>query len=272
MMVGRDLGNMESLISGHPVGPELLRVENLARKGVIEGINFSLHHGEVLTFFGLVGAGRTEVARTLVGLDLATSGKLLVEGREVRINQPSAAMRLGIVYLSEDRKNEGLFLDKSIQENFLATNLKRVTPRGWLHWGALRELVQQYVTKLEVRTPSLDQKINNLSGGNQQKVLLGEWLATEPNVLIVDEPTRGIDVGTKQEIHRLLAALADQGKGILVISSDLPEALRISDRIAVMRKGRIVGILSHSEATEERVMELAAGVANGANSKEAINQ
>jgi ABC-type sugar transport system ATPase subunit len=159
-----------------------------------------------------------------------------------------------------------LFLEKTIKENFLAPNLSRVAPMGWLSWGLLQKLAQEYVTRLEVRTPSLDQKMSNLSGGNQQKVLLGEWLATEPDILIVDEPTRGIDVGTKQEIHKLLRALADQGKGILVISSDLPEALYISDRIAVMRKGRITGFLSHAEASEERVMQLAAGV----NTKEAM--
>ena len=129
-----------------------------------------------------------------------------------------------------------MFLDKTIKENFLATNLRQVSPGGWLSWGKLQSIVEEDVKKLEVRTPSLDQRINNLSGGNQQKVLLGQWLATEPDVLIVDEPTRGIDVGTKQEIHKLLRGLADQGRGILVISSDLPEALRISDRIAVMRR------------------------------------
>jgi ABC-type sugar transport system ATPase subunit len=289
MMVGRDLGQMQPLTGGGPNGEELLRVEGFSRKGVFEEVSFRLHGGEILSFFGLVGAGRTEVARALVGLDALTAGSVSVCGKAVKISHPGAAMRQGLAYLSEDRKNEGLFLDKSIKENFLATNLKRVAPRGWLNWGKLRDLVQTYVQKLEVRTPSLDQKVNNLSGGNQQKVLLGEWLATEPNILIVDEPTRGIDVGTKQEIHKLLRSLAEEGKGILVISSDLPETLRISDRIAVMRKGRLVGVLSHAEASEERVMELAAGVgagngasggpngganhgaSNGVNNKEAIH-
>ncbi len=279
MMVGRDMGEMKPLVASEPCGSELLRVEGLARKGVFENISFDLHAGEILSFFGLVGAGRTEVAQALVGLEAATAGRVFVCGKEVKIHHPGAAMRQGLAYLSEDRKNEGLFLDKTIQENFLATNLRRVAPRGWLHWNVLRDLVAQYVKMLEVRTPSFDQKINNLSGGNQQKVLLGEWLATEPNILIVDEPTRGIDVGTKQEIHKLLRALAEAGKGILVISSDLPETLRISDRIAVMRKGRLVGFLSHAEANEERVMELAAGVGagngalkNGVNHKETIEQ
>jgi ABC-type sugar transport system ATPase subunit len=270
MMVGRALDASASLVAVQPHGDEILRVENFARKGVFSGVDFNLYRGEVLTFFGLVGAGRTEVARALVGLDAPTGGKIFFKGKEVTISNPGAAMQYGMAYLSEDRKSEGLFLDKTIQENFLAPNLSRVAPRGWLNWGILRNLVQEYVTKLEVRTPSLDQRVNNLSGGNQQKVLLGQWLATEPEVLIVDEPTRGIDVGTKQEIHRLLRSLAEQGKGILVISSDLPEALRISDRIAVMRKGRITGFISHHEASEERVMELAAGAVANGNHKEKI--
>ncbi|MEI7989332.1 MAG: sugar ABC transporter ATP-binding protein [Chloroflexota bacterium] len=263
MMVGRDLSDMPSLCTGDVCGEELLRVEQFSRKGVFEDVSFNLHHGEILTFFGLVGAGRTEVARALVGLDAHTAGKIYLRGEDIHVQDPGSAMNYKMAYLSEDRKTEGLFLDKTIKENFLAPNLRKVAPRGWLRWHILNDLVQTYVTKLEIRTPSINQKINNLSGGNQQKVLLGEWLATEPDVLIVDEPTRGIDVGTKQEIHQLLRDLADQGKGILVISSDLPEALRISDRIAVMRKGRITGFLTHAEANEESVMQLAAGGATG---------
>jgi ribose transport system ATP-binding protein len=196
----------------------------------------------------------------MIGLDSATGGKVSLRGKEVPLSRPSAAIHMGMAYLSEDRKSEGLFLEKTIKENFLAVNLQRAAPQGWLRWDLLTSLVQEFITKLDVRTPSLDQKINNLSGGNQQKVLIGEWLATEPEVLIVDEPTRGIDVGTKQEIHRLLRRLAEQGKSILVISSDLPEVLRISNRIAVMRKGRLVGILSQDEVSEESIMQLAAGV------------
>ena len=178
----------------------------------------------------------------------------------MHINQPSAAMKAGMAYLSEDRKNEGLFLDKTITENFLAPNLQQVSPGGWLRWDALAKLTAHYTQQLDVRTPSLKQKLRNLSGGNQQKVFLGEWLAREPRILIVDEPTRGIDVGTKQEIHRLLRELAAQGKAVMVISSDLPEALRVSDRIAVMREGKLVDIIPGPGATEEQVMALAAGV------------
>ena len=150
----------------------------------------------------------------------------------------------------------------------MAPNLRKVAPKGWLRWSVLTKIVQEFVGRLEIHTPSLDQIVNNLSGGNQQKVLFGEWLATEPEVLIVDEPTRGIDVGTKAEIHRLLRNLAEQGKAVLVISSDLPEALRISDRIAVMRRGRLVGFIPGAEATEENVMELAAGATTNSNGKE----
>jgi ABC-type sugar transport system ATPase subunit len=267
MMVGRDLGEVESLISDQPPGPEILRVEGLTNHDYFEDVSFSVHAGEILTFFGLVGSGRTDMARALIGLDESTGGRVFLHGEEVMINRPGLAMKKGIAYLPEDRKNDGLFLDKSVKENFLAPNLRRVAPKGWLQWGVLNEIVQEYIGRLEIRTPSLDQEVNNLSGGNQQKVLLGEWLATEPEVLIVDEPTRGIDVGTKAEIHRLLRRLAEQGKAVIVISSDLPEALRISDRIAVMRRGQLAGFIPGSEATEENVMELAAGVANS-NGKE----
>ena len=270
MMVGRNLDDSDVLHGNGERGPELLRVENVTRTGVFTDVSFSVHKGEVLTFFGLVGSGRTEIARALMGLDALHSGKVILDGKEEHISSPAKAMQLGMAYLSEDRKNEGLFLDKTIKENFLATNLRQVSPGGWLSWGKLQSIVEEYVKKLEVRTPSLDQRINNLSGGNQQKVLLGEWLATEPDVLIVDEPTRGIDVGTKQEIHKLLRGLADQGRAILVISSDLPEALRISDRIAVMRRGQLIAILPSCEASEERIMELAAGVTNGRNHKESM--
>ncbi len=259
MMVGRDLSDLEKAAATEH-GPEFLRVENFSRKQDFQNVSFNLHAGEILTFFGLVGAGRTEVARTLVGLDSGATGEVYIHGKRANIRHPGAAMRAGLAYLSEDRKGEGLFLDKSITENFMAPNLYQVAPHGWFQPGILQRLTLHYTTQLEVRTPSLSQRLRNLSGGNQQKVLLGAWLATQPDVLIVDEPTRGIDVGTKQEIHRLLRRLAQSGKAIMVISSDLPEALQVSDRIAVMREGRLVRILNGMEATEQDVMALAAGV------------
>ena len=263
MMVGRELGD-SNLVAGTDVqkGKELLRVEGFSRKGVFEDVSFSAYAGEVLTFFGLVGAGRTEMARCIVGMDVANAGEVIVKGGvATRPSHPADAMRLGLAYLSEDRKREGLYLDKTVKENFLVTNLRRVAPSGWLQWEALQKLTRQYTQALDVKTPSLDQRLRNLSGGNQQKVLLGMWLATEPDVLIVDEPTRGIDVGTKQEIHRILRELASQGKAIIVISSDLPETLAISDRIIVMRKGQLVATLPYREASQERIMQFAAGVA-----------
>ncbi|MCO6450971.1 MAG: sugar ABC transporter ATP-binding protein [Caldilineales bacterium] len=263
MMVGRDIGELER--KEEQAGEVLLQVRNLTRKGVFEDVSFELRRGEVLTFFGLVGAGRSEVARAIVGMDVATGGSIRIGDAEVRLTHPSQAMALGMAYLSEDRKREGLYLEKTIKENFLVTNLRKVAPHGWLSWPALTNLTQRYTDRLAVRTPSLDQRLRNLSGGNQQKVLLGMWLATEPNVLIVDEPTRGIDVGTKQELHRILRELAAQGKAIMAISSDLPETLIISDRIAVMRRGRLVGVIPQAEATEEGVMQYAAGVSQDDN-------
>jgi ABC-type sugar transport system ATPase subunit len=259
MMVGRELEPFEDT-GRTEAGQEMLAVHGFSREGVFQDVSFTLHAGEVLTFFGLVGAGRTEVARALIGLDSGARGEVALRGKPVHIRRPRQAMQAGMAYLSEDRKNEGLFLDKNIAENFLAPNLDQVTPGGWLRWDILNRLATQYTKQLDVRTPSLGQKLRNLSGGNQQKVFLGEWLARQPQVLIVDEPTRGIDVGTKQEIHRLLRRLASQGIAIMVISSDLPEALRVSDRIAVMRGGKLVGIIPGPGATEEQVMALAAGV------------
>ena len=262
MMVGRNLADLENLHGTTAErGPKVIKVDHFSKDGQFDDISFDLHTGEILTFFGLVGSGRTEMARALIGMDQAGDGTVEIKGIPVRLSHPSDAMRLGLAYLSEDRKQEGLYLTKSLKENFLVTNLDRVSPRGWLNWTRLTALTKKYVQILDIKTPSLDQKLRNLSGGNQQKILLGMWLATDPDVLIVDEPTRGIDVGTKQEIHRLLRQLAREGKAILVISSDLPETLIISDRIAVMRKGRLEGILPVEEADEERIMVLAAGVA-----------
>jgi ABC-type sugar transport system ATPase subunit len=268
MMVGRELEAFADRGAEREAGPEAMRVERFSRGAVFEDVAFTLHQGEVLTFFGLVGAGRTEVARALMGLDGGATGSVWLSGKPAHITEPSAAMKAGMAYLSEDRKNEGLFLDKTITENFLAPNLQQVSPGGWLRWDALNKLALHYTKQLDVKTPSLKQKLRNLSGGNQQKVFLGQWLARDPQILIVDEPTRGIDVGTKQEIHRLLRELAAGGKAVMVISSDLPEALRVSDRIAVMREGKLVGIVPGRGATEEQIMALAAGVTGAKQTEE----
>jgi ABC-type sugar transport system ATPase subunit len=260
MMVGRDLGDLENLHGTEAErGVKVLQVDHFSKDGQFEDISFDLHYGEILTFFGLVGSGRTAMARAIIGMDVATAGIIVLKNETVRLSHPSDAMKLGMAYLSEDRKQEGLYLAKSVKENFLVTNLDKVAPKGWLLWDKLTALTKKYVQNLDIKTPSLDQKLRNLSGGNQQKVLLGMWLATNPDVLIVDEPTRGIDVGTKQEIHRMLRQLARQGKAILAISSDLPETLIISDRIAVMRQGQLKSILPVADADEEKIMVLAAG-------------
>ncbi len=259
MMVGRDLADLENLHGTEAErGARVLKVNNFSMRGQFKDLSFDLHYGEILTFFGLVGSGRSKMARALIGMDVATGGNVELKDKPVRLSHPSEAMRLGMAFLSEDRKQEGLYLTKSIKENFLVTNLDKVSPKGWLLWDKLTALTKKYVQNLEIKTPSLDQKLRNLSGGNQQKVLLGMWLATEPDILIVDEPTRGIDVGTKQEIHRMLRQLAREGKAILAISSDLPETLIISDRVAVMRQGQLKGILPVIEANEENIMILAA--------------
>ncbi len=260
MMVGRDLGDLENLHGTEAErGVKVLQVDHFSKDGQFEDISFDLHYGEILTFFGLVGSGRTEMARAIIGMDVATAGIIVLKNETVRLSHPSDAMKLGMAYLSEDRKQEGLYLAKSVKENFLVTNLDKVAPKGWLLWDKLTALTKKYVQNLDIKTPTLDQKLRNLSGGNQQKVLLGMWLATNPDVLIVDEPTRGIDVGTKQEIHRMLRQLAREGKAILAISSDLPETLIISDRIAVMRQGQLKSILPVADADEEKIMVLAAG-------------
>lgn len=259
MMVGRDLADLENLHGTEAErGDKVLTVDHFSKGKHFQDVSFDLHYGEILTFFGLVGSGRTEMARALIGMDAAATGTIELKGKPVRLSHPSEAMRLGMAYLSEDRKHEGLYLTKSLKENFLVTNLDKVAPKGWLLWDKLTALTKKYVQNLEIKTPSLDQKLRNLSGGNQQKVLLGMWLATDPDVLIVDEPTRGIDVGTKQEIHRMLRQLAREGKAIMAISSDLPETLIISDRIAVMRQGQLKSILPVAEADEEKIMILAA--------------
>ena len=232
MMVGRDLEVFADRGAEREAGAEAMLVQGFSRQGVFQDITFTLHEGEILTFFGLVGAGRTEVARALMGLDSGATGTVKLSGKPVRITQPSAAMKAGMAYLSEDRKNEGLFLEKTITENFLAPNLQQVSPGGWLRWDALNKLALRYTQQLDVKTPSLKQKLRNLSGGNQQKVFLGAWLARYPR----HPDRRRADPrhrrGHQAGIHRLLRELAAGGKAMMVISSDLPEALRVSDRLA----------------------------------------
>jgi ABC-type sugar transport system ATPase subunit len=255
LMVGRELTD---LFKGGHVATErvVLRVENLT-SAWHRGVSFEVRAGEVVGLAGLMGAGRTELAKTIVGALPLDGGQIWVDERPVALRSPRAAMNAGIGMTPEDRKQEGLLLGRSVIENTSLAILGRLSRLGFVQARRERALVRHYVERLAIRTPSIGQEVGRLSGGNQQKVVLARWLATAPRVLILDEPTRGIDVGAKAEIYRLIDGLAAEGLGILFISSELSEILGLSDRILVMQNGRITGELLASEATEERILELA---------------
>jgi len=257
MMVGRQL---QDLYGGRVTGSgeEVLRVEGLSSSGHFEDVGFTLHRGEILGLAGLVGAGRTDVARAVFGAQRYDAGHIYLEGREVLIHSPKDAMRLGIAYLSENRYDDELFLRMSVRENITVTHLEKFSRLGFMFSSLEAEEVVRFVQRLSIRTPGIEQQVMNLSGGNQQKVILARWLAIHPKVLIADEPTRGIDVGAKAEIYALLHDLAAEGVGILFISSELPEILGMSDRILVMNEGRVAGEVSGDEATEELIVALSA--------------
>jgi ribose transport system ATP-binding protein len=258
LMVGRDLAEQfPKEVS--PRGKEVLRVEGLNQGTRLQDISFSAYAGEVLGIAGLVGAGRTELARAVFGADPVDSGRIFVDGVEKRIHSPQDAVRAGIGLLTEDRKQQGLILLMNVRENICMAVLDRLT-RG-LATDARKEttIAQKYIDAMAIKASSQGQLAMNLSGGTQQKVVLGKWMATEPRVLIFDEPTRGIDVGAKVEIYRAMNQLARQGMAILMISSELPEILGMSDRVMVVGGGRVRGILPREEATEEKVLALATG-------------
>ena len=261
-MVGRTLGNIYGGRSENAViGDVLFQAENISRSDAFENVDFCVNHGEIVAFAGLVGAGRTEVARAVFGAEPIESGQLRLEGKPLKINTPQQAIQAGIGYVSEDRKTQGLFLQFSLQANFVANHLADFANS----WGFLREksmetYARQAVKEFGVATPGVTQTVDNLSGGNQQKVLLGTWFGIQPKLLIVDEPTKGVDVGAKSDIYAFLRSLAATGVGILMISSDLNEVLGIEDRILVMRNGRINGELSREEGTEERIIAIASGI------------
>ena len=248
-----------------PIGEVLLEVEGLTRVGVFRDIGFSVRAGEIVGFAGLVGAGRTEVARVLFGIDHRDAGTIRLGGRAVTFATPSAAMQAGIAYLPEDRHQEGLVLDFSIAQNITLPILPRLFPRLLVRASTERAVAEDHTAQFNVRMTGVDQFVGSLSGGNQQKVVLAKWLASGPTVLILDEPTRGIDIGAKVEVHRIISELAASGLGIILISSDLPEILAMSDRILVMHEGRITAEIPRHDATEEGVMFAATGnVALGA--------
>jgi ribose transport system ATP-binding protein len=258
MMVGRTIYESTPEVPEHPNTTRVLEVRNLNRGEALKDINFHLNKGEILGFAGLMGAGRTEVARAIFGADPIDSGEVLINGQPVHIKHPSDAVEHGIGYLSEDRKRYGLALGMDVEANIVLASFDKFL--GWLgrvNSGATRAIATRYVDALSIKTPSLQQRVKNLSGGNQQKVVIGKWLTANTDILIFDEPTRGIDVGAKSEIYKLLNELARQGKSIIMISSELPEILRMSHRIIVMCEGRITGELSSAEATQEAIMTLA---------------
>lgn len=258
MMVGRRLESSEKLVPDTSANPVLLEARQLNRGKLVRDVSFSVRGGEILGFAGLMGAGRTEVMRAIFGADLLESGDVLVHGRQVSISSPSDAVHAGIGYLSEDRKNFGLATGMSVEANVTLPSLSRFLKWGtFLNRAGSEAIAEEMVTKLRVKTPSIHQLSKLLSGGNQQKVVIAKWLVRDCDILIFDEPTRGIDVGAKAEIYKLLNDLAAQGRAIIVISSELPEVLQLSHRILVMCEGRITGEVHGAEATQENLMALA---------------
>jgi len=258
MMVGRVIMGDQKEHSNVPADAEVvLEVKNLNAGKEVKNVSFNLRKGEILGFAGLMGAGRTEVARALYGADRKQTGEIYMNGKLVKIDTPEQAVRHGICYLSEDRKRFGLMLDKSVVENSAVASVDDYIQHIIIDDAKMREVAEYYNNLLRTKTPSMDQLLKNLSGGNQQKVIIARWLMKDVDVFIFDEPTRGIDVGAKSEIYNLMDELVKQGKSIIMISSELPEVLRMSDRIVVMCEGRKTGELSIEEATQENIMQLA---------------
>lgn len=257
MMVGRPIQEMFPR-QGAVFGDEVFSVQNLSRAPHFRDVSFALRKGEILGFAGLVGSGRTEVARAIFGADPKDSGAVHLHGEPITINSPRQAINHGVVYLTEDRKTMGLFLNMIVRDNIVAAAINRcVSPAQFLRHRLIERLSRQYVQKMEIRPGNDELPMVSLSGGNQQKSLLAKWLAVQPKVLIADEPTRGVDVGAKARIHQDLRTLADEGVGVIVISSELPEVLGLSDRVAVFREGQLVTILDGAATTQEEVMSYA---------------
>jgi rhamnose transport system ATP-binding protein len=259
LMVGRSLDQLFPKEDAE-IGDVVLRVDGIGRRGVFSNISFELRQGEIVGLAGFVGAGRSEVARAIFGIDRADKGDLWIDGRRFRPRSPRAALRRGLAYLPEDRLQQGLVQPMSIAINTSMAVLPDLTPGGVLRPRRERALARRFMEQLRIKATSPAQVVRGLSGGNQQKVVLSKWLAAEPRILILDEPTHGVDVGTKADVHRTISHLATQGLTILLISSELPEILGMSDRILVMREGRLVAEFTREEATQERVIEAAAGV------------
>lgn len=258
LMVGRTVAQDQRPERTITTNEIVMRVEGITDPFHVKDVTFELRKGEILGFAGLMGAGRTELARLIIGADKKTAGRVIVKGNEVKIKQPYDAVKAGIGYLSEDRKRYGLLLIQNLTFNTILASIPRFSNNfGWLKVKSAGSITRDSIAKLRIRTPSENQFLKNLSGGNQQKVVIGKWLTEDCDILIFDEPTRGIDVGAKDEIYRLLTKLSEEGKSIIMISSELPEVLRLSDRIAVMCHGRLTGIIDNKDATQHSIMEYA---------------
>jgi inositol transport system ATP-binding protein len=258
MMVGRELTNLFPKEDA-PIGEVVLAVQGLTRTGIVEDVSFELRRGEILGLAGLMGAGRTEVIEGVFGIKPIDAGEITVKGKRVQIKSPRDAIRHGMALLTEDRKLTGIMGVLSVRDNMMIASLNSYSKGGFLNKRIINETCAKEKMRLELKTPSMDQLIRLLSGGNQQKVLVSRWLLTVPDILILDEPTRGIDVGAKSEIHRLMSKLAQEGKAIIMISSELPEILGMSDRVLVMHEGRVGGVFDRKDATQETIMRAATG-------------
>jgi len=258
MMVGRTIDQFFQKEKAE-VGSPVLEVEGLTRRGVFRDISFSVRQGEIFGVAGLIGAGRTEVMETLFGVTPKHGGTVKIQGKTVHIDTPYDAIRQGIAFLTEDRKRSGLYLNLSVRDNIAMTSLRNNLNALFIRHRAIRKLCDDAVGTLRIKTPGIDQLVMYLSGGNQQKVLVSRWLATVPALLILDEPTRGIDVATKAEIYKIMSGLARDGKAIILISSEMQEILAMSDRIMVMHEGTKVGEIGRQEATQEKILHMATG-------------
>ena len=264
LMVGRTLDQQYPKVKAKR-GEEVLRVENLNRRGVLKDINFSAYAGEVLGISGLVGSGRTELVKAIFGADPVDSGKIFIYGKEVQISSPQSAIEAGMGLLPEDRKYEGLVLKLSVKQNVSMASLGKLLKRGMLQLNIEKSKVLDFIDKLRILTPSIEKEVQNLSGGNQQKVVLAKWLASQSRILIFDEPTRGIDVGAKVEVYNLMNELVKNGVAVIMVSSEMPEILGMSDRIMVIHQGQLACVINCEEATQEKILSAAMGVNNYGN-------
>ncbi len=263
-MVGRELADRQAGAAGQPPGEPVLVVDRLTREGVFTGVSCTVRAGEIVALAGLVGAGRSEVARAIFGIDSYDAGEITIGGQRLRKASPTSAMAAGIGFVPEDRRQQGLVMDMSVQQNVALASLANLRKGGLIRASAERAMATDWAARLKIKYGRLADPVATLSGGNQQKVVLAKWLGRKPRLLIVDEPTRGIDVGTKAEVHQLLTDLARSGVAVLMISSELPEVLGVSDRILVMREGELVAEFSRESASEEAIMSAAMGQHEGA--------